>query len=351
MKTVNEIQSTKQAVPANDYPTPLSEKTCGFRRKLVGLFHDRLNLDGGFENSGKQGTSSNNERGILRKETDPMDEAADFSELSPPLCVRLDTGSTRFCLLVVLFLVIVLGVAIGVVGRTRSTRSKPMNNERLSLIESILEARMNGAKPWTAYLSPQYQAFRWLTENDTLRMDSLNHGVVVERYAVAVMYFSMEGYNWYNQLGFLYPDSVCEWNEFNATRNGTNIHFLGVGCADRTSVSKVSFSKCLAIQDISGKDCTLSRRSSFLIGFFTQAFNDLAGTIPTEIALLSSLQVLEFVETGLHGYIPTELGCLSNLEEFHIDLAHLSGDIPTQLGHLPSLALLEVSKLRNASRR
>eukprot|EP00009_Paramoeba_aestuarina_P008988 CAMPEP_0201509704 /NCGR_PEP_ID=MMETSP0161_2-20130828/2672_1 /ASSEMBLY_ACC=CAM_ASM_000251 /TAXON_ID=180227 /ORGANISM="Neoparamoeba aestuarina, Strain SoJaBio B1-5/56/2" /LENGTH=675 /DNA_ID=CAMNT_0047904731 /DNA_START=564 /DNA_END=2591 /DNA_ORIENTATION=- len=52
------------------------------------------------------------------------------------------------------------------------------------------------------------------------------------------------------------------------------------------------------------------------------SFNQLSGTLPTEIGNLSELWQLELDHNPLHGYLPTELGLLSNLQILNINLNH-----------------------------
>lgn len=68
---------------------------------------------------------------------------------------------------------------------------------------------------------------------------------------------------------------------------------------------------------------------------------ELAGTLPPELAALEGLKALElFSNTDLVGPIPTELGSLANLERLEIHFTGLSGTVPTELGHLKSLTTL-----------
>jgi len=67
----------------------------------------------------------------------------------------------------------------------------------------------------------------------------------------------------------------------------------------------------------------------------------LAGKIPSEIGLLSSLQTLNFQGNSLTGKIPTEIGLSSSLESFYLNGNSLTGAIPTEIGLLSSLQKLD----------
>jgi len=62
---------------------------------------------------------------------------------------------------------------------------------------------------------------------------------------------------------------------------------------------------------------------------------NLAGTIPTEIALLSNhLAFIYLYDNEIHGTLPTELALLTRLERLELTRNHLTGSIPSQLGDL-----------------
>lgn len=63
--------------------------------------------------------------------------------------------------------------------------------------------------------SPQYRAFNWLAHNDAYRrnnLDSISDQELIDRYALAVLYYADLGLTWNNQLNFLSPVSACSWN-------------------------------------------------------------------------------------------------------------------------------------------
>merc|ERR1719491_2722381 len=63
--------------------------------------------------------------------------------------------------------------------------------------------------------SPQYQALRWLTHEDVLRYSPENEywiRKIVQRYALAVIYYSTGGPGWKQTLFFLSNYDECDWN-------------------------------------------------------------------------------------------------------------------------------------------
>ena len=71
-------------------------------------------------------------------------------------------------------------------------------------------------------------------------------------------------------------------------------------------------------------------------------YNNLTGTIPTQIGNLSNLQYLYLYGNNLSGSIPTQLGNLSNLQRLYLLDNLLSGEIPPELGNLTNLLSLQL---------
>lgn len=69
----------------------------------------------------------------------------------------------------------------------------------------------------------------------------------------------------------------------------------------------------------------------------------LTGSIPTELALLTSLTLLSLGENpSLTGGLPTHIGMLSQLTYLDLSICELTGPIPTELGLLDSLVSLQL---------
>jgi len=72
-------------------------------------------------------------------------------------------------------------------------------------------------------------------------------------------------------------------------------------------------------------------------------FDDqLTGTIPPEIALLSNLETLRISTNQLTGPIPPELGNLSNLEALDLSYNQLTANLPPEMGNLTNLRVLNL---------
>ena len=81
--------------------------------------------------------------------------------------------------------------------------------------------------------APQYQALEWMTSNDTL-WPTLNLSTTIERYTIAVLYFSTNGpTSWSTKIDFLRNESLCSWPP----------DFPAIICDDSGSVDSIIFGK------------------------------------------------------------------------------------------------------------
>lgn len=70
--------------------------------------------------------------------------------------------------------------------------------------------------------------------------------------------------------------------------------------------------------------------------------NDVTGTIPTDIGLLTELASVSMTNATLTGPIPTEMGNLANLRRLWLYNNRLTGEIPSVLTKLTDLEVLEL---------
>jgi hypothetical protein len=83
------------------------------------------------------------------------------------------------------------------------------------LAEILLQNEVSGAEALQDDSSPQFQALRWLVNEDTvvLDMDGTPTVILVERYVLAMLYFATRAEDGLDVLNFLSASSVCEWND------------------------------------------------------------------------------------------------------------------------------------------
>jgi hypothetical protein len=166
--------------------------------------------------------------------------------------------STRVKILSVVAVVLLVIVAI-VLGTVLPQLSEPEEltpgtvpptPEDIALLSSV--SFDNGAALQTPS-TPQNNALLWLSNNANL--DIYSDERKIQRYVLAVFYYSAAGSNWHNNIGWLSDGDECDW-----WHNFTDVSF----CDENGAVVEFFFS------DVN-----------------TDMGNNLVGTIPNELALLS----------------------------------------------------------------
>ncbi len=114
--------------------------------------------------------------------------------------------------------------------------------------------------------------------------------------ALVALYNSAAGASWYTNTDWLQTTTPCSW--------------YGVTCFEEH------------------------------VNMLMLSSNNLTGTIPTEIAALTSLQTLNIRSNNLTGGIPAEIGSLTSLLYLYLYENSLGGPIPTEMGNLTNLDTL-----------
>ncbi|KAK9217241.1 hypothetical protein WN943_005866 [Citrus x changshan-huyou] len=96
------------------------------------------------------------------------------------------------------------------------------------------------------------------------------------------------------------------------------------------------------IMNSKGRMMTYNKIPDILTGIILSS-NRFDGVIPTSIANLKGLQVLNLDNNNLQGHIPSCLGNLTNLESLDLSNNRFSGQIPQQLVELTFLEFFDVS--------
>ena len=132
--------------------------------------------------------------------------------------------------------------------------------------------------------SPEYMALEWVAADPDVANRLYSNSKIVQRWALAVLFFVTNGESWYQSNDWLSFTDECTW------------------------FSKASGSIC----DSNGLLMTLDLQD-----------NGLEGTLPPQISLLLKLRTLNLQNNRLEGNIPHELSLLSNSLSKFVDGFHL----------------------------
>ena len=77
--------------------------------------------------------------------------------------------------------------------------------------------------------------------------------------------------------------------------------------------------------------------------FFGSISTSMTGTIPTELAAASNLELLLFQDSAFTGTIPTEIGLATKITRFYARGVSFSGSLPTEIGELNKMYTLAIA--------
>ena len=232
--------------------------------------------------------------------------------------------------------------------------------------------------------TPQRSALNWIIDDDGAQLcpddDSL-----VQRYTLAVFYYSTNGDDWKecnapsnfdrqasiaaansactlttvnattifpNDVrgtnAWLTPESECKWGGISCYASNTpnaikvnvvefeNNGLSGVLPAEMEQLTKMRFF-ALERGSIGGTiPSSYGNLKSLLLLDFD--FNQLTGTIPSSLWSLTNLRQLDLNDNQLVGTLSEDIGDLRQLRFFQIDNNNLEGMIPATLGDIPNFS-------------
>lgn len=194
-------------------------------------------------------------------------------------------------------------------------------------------------------------ATKWIADEDTYEIavpalkssgGSYSGSRFVERWALAVFYYSTGGANWKYPLNFMTPVDHCQWlTTFNDPMG--NIVRMGVtDCVqdfDGLRVSKIEISNNNLAGEIPWEIRFLVNLETWITPF---NINIQTGMAPFLTMADKELTHLELQYCGLKGNIPEELGDLTKLEFLGLSNNFLTGTIPESFFGLTNLQVLGI---------
>ncbi|KAH9319466.1 hypothetical protein KI387_021235, partial [Taxus chinensis] len=95
---------------------------------------------------------------------------------------------------------------------------------------------------------------------------------------------------------------------------------------------------------VSARFCEAFSRLSSVLFFLSLDSNKIEGNIPSDIANLIKLTLLDLPDNSFNGIVPSMLGHLPHLERLFLDKNKLDGIIPKSLGRAKKLGLLSLGE-------
>ncbi|CAB9512576.1 Leucine Rich Repeat [Seminavis robusta] len=209
--------------------------------------------------------------------------------------------------------------------------------------------------------SPQQRAFFWLHQNANI--DSYTNSRKIQRYALATFYYSTNGDNWAENLWWLSDEDECTWYNKQVANGYPACQINTSNSAQRTFTSlDLSFNNVqgtippelgllsgLLRLDLDGGPAgflfgTLPPELGYLdsIQSFSARGNQLTGTVPEDIGNWRQVTGIDLSFNKLTGLMPSTIGSLTWLSELTLEMNELSGVLPVELGQLSNLFKLAI---------
>lgn len=234
-----------------------------------------------------------------------------FSSTKP--CLSFCCSSKQRVIVLVVATLAIIGTAVGIVFATTTASLPPLPPVELpqELVQLLSSVSFDGGTALQTPSTPQNHAAIWLANNTNL--DTYSDAKKIQRYVLATLFFSTNGDGWDNNTGWLTDEDECSWY------NKANEAFCVNG----------------SILELDMIDVDKG--------------NNLVGTIPNELALLSTSVGESFlILTILFSYekvtylskLPCWLPPLYLAAKLQLGGNSLTGRIPLEIGLLTKLSKL-----------
>jgi hypothetical protein len=155
--------------------------------------------------------------------------------------------------------------------------------------------------------SAQSRALSWLRDDDIATSQNRSPLDLLQRYVLAVLYFATSGGDWQLSDTFLSSNDVCLWNN-GAENNGQGVYCRGGGRG---------------------------------IDLLNLAKNNLQGSLPRELMLLTNLEEINLDSNLLSGTIPAGISQLAHLKYFYASYNYFTGALPSFASYIKNIYLIQ----------
>ncbi len=198
-----------------------------------------------------------------------------------------------------------------------------------SLLTTLKKMAHDGGASLDDTSTSQYKAYGWLVESDR---SSLTDVMLLQRYALATLYFSTAGSGWSDKSYWLSDEEECP------SDNAISRNWYGVEeCDAGGMVTRLILSSQNMVGTIPPELTHLR-----MLKVLDVSENELYGVLPTQMGLFQELEILRLGSNFLDGAIPSELGSLVTLQELYLHVNKFEGEMPEEICDLTDESGLEL---------
>jgi hypothetical protein len=261
----------------------------------------------------------------------------------PPECYKPPTPRRKvWCWLGPVLVVVVIGVAVAIAMgvTTSSTRAASSASSGATYYQDQLRQVLPNATQVALVdlTSPQYVALAWATSDSergrNYSSDKQRQARTLQRFALATIFSASRGNTkWTNNYGWMNSSvDECSW--------------YGVSCSPPDD-SEASDQRVRALNlTLNGLDMqSLPHEIAMLksLQVIDLSFNKVSGSLSQALVALSNLQVLNLKSTSLTGSVtPSLVEAWAKLTVLDLSWNKLNGTIPSQVGRLENLTALHL---------
>lgn len=185
--------------------------------------------------------------------------------------------------------------------------------------------------------TPQARAFEWVAQDPNFPTYSDKR--LQQRFALATFYFSTHGEVW-GPDWLNISQHECQWPTFMGY--GQQYDAFGMRHSEYRHIN----GSCAPIGTAGIGNSTEIDAASYLehddFLYLAMYARELGSDMPSELAMLTNLKIMQFLESSLEGTIPKVLTRLTWLHDLVLLKTKLTGTIPTEFGLMTELRSLEI---------